>query len=407
MDFLLHKHSAKIEGEVLLSSSKSESNRALLIHALSNGQVKLSNLSDAQDTQTMQRLLKENPETWDVIDAGTTMRFLTAYLAINGTEKTITGSARMKERPIGPLVEALRLLGSKIDYREADGYPPIQISKVAQQTTDEIQIPGNISSQYISALLMIAPTLPKGLTVQLTTEIFSRPYINMTLSLMKLFGATYQWEGQTIYVDSAPYSGGEYTIENDWSGASYWFGFIALSPDPDSSVTIPLLRDHSFQGDRRVATIMSDLGVHTEFLNGKIKLSKKEVTREKITLDLKDCPDLAQTIMVVASVVGVAISFTGLESLKIKETDRIQAMQNELQKVGATLIEDGNTWVLNPTSEIPDHVEIATYLDHRMAMAFAPLCQRTNVLIKDAGVVKKSYPVFWEAAQKVGIKITE
>lgn len=391
-----------------MSPSKSESNRALLIKALAKKDIHLKNLSDAQDTQTMQKLLKENPEEWDVIDAGTTMRFLTAYLAIYGVQKTITGSKRMKERPIGPLVDSLRLLGSTIEYQEAEGYPPIKITKIENQKAHTIEIPGNISSQYISALLMIAPTLPKGLEINLTTEIFSRPYINMTLSLMNRFGAEYQWDEQLIKVPSSTYSDGEYTVENDWSGASYWFSFVALSQNMNSSVTIPLLRHHSFQGDRRIADIMADLGVETEFLDGYIRLTKKEVIQNELQLDLKDCPDLAQTIMVVAGVLGVKIVFTGLESLKIKETDRILAMQNELKKIGVVLLEENDhTWKLLPSEEIPNEVEVDTYLDHRMAMAFAPLSQRTNVLIKDAGVVKKSYPRFWEAVKNTGVTITE
>ena len=407
MDILINKHSASLQGEVTVSSSKSESNRALLIQALSDENIVLSNLSDAQDTQTMQRLLKENPEEWDVLDAGTTMRFLTAYLAVKGDDKIITGSARMKERPIGPLVDALRLVGSEINYLEEDGYPPHQVNRITKQLADQIQIPGNISSQYISALLMIAPTLPNGLVVELTTEIFSRPYIEMTLSLMSLLGASYDWAGRTISVSNAPYGSGEYTIESDWSGASYWYGFIALSADENSTISIPYLRENSFQGDRRMADIMEELGVATEFLEGKIKLSKKGIDKSNLALDLRDCPDLAQTIMVIAGVKGVAITFTGLESLKIKETDRIHAMMTELRKIGIELSEDENTWALKPTHSLPDQVAIDTYLDHRMAMAFAPLSQQMTVLIRDAGVVKKSYPGYWDAVKSVGISITE
>ncbi|MEQ9404871.1 MAG: 3-phosphoshikimate 1-carboxyvinyltransferase [Cyclobacteriaceae bacterium] len=406
MDYLLHKSSARLVGEIRLSPSKSESNRALLIKALSGRNVKLRNLSDAQDTRTMNMLLQKNRITSDVIDAGTAMRFLTAWLAVTGRNKIITGSDRMKQRPIGPLVNALREIGAEIEYLESEGYPPLKINQITTQKTSKISIPGNISSQYISALLMIAPCLPKGLQITLTTGVFSKPYIEMTLDLMRAFGADVKWKGDVISVKKGDYSEGEYVIEGDWSGASYWYAFVALSSDEKSSLLLPSLRTYSSQGDRRISEIMFKLGVVTEFINGKIRLSKKEIEAKQLRLDMRDCPDLAQTVMVVAAGLGVQIEFTGLQSLKIKETDRIQAMKNELNKIGADLIEEENVWHLRPAKELPDTIEVETYEDHRMAMAFAPLTQQMNVIIREPGVVRKSYPGFWEEVKKTGVKIS-
>lgn len=340
------------------------------------------------------------------MDAGTTMRFLTAYLAVTGENKTITGSDRMKQRPIGPLVDALREIGSEIEYLEEEGYPPLQISKLTTQKVAKIAIPGNISSQYISALLMIAPYLPKGLKVELTTAVFSKPYIDMTLGLMKAFGVESKWVKDTISIKKSEYSGGSYTIEGDWSGASYWYGFVALSRDETSTLVLPSLRAYSSQGDKRIVEIMFELGVFSEFENGRVRLSKSLVESNHIKLDMRDCPDLAQTVMVVAAALNVTIDFTGLESLKIKETDRITAMKTELNKIGADLVEKGNTWKLIPTEQLPERVEIDTYEDHRMAMAFAPLSQVMDVIIKEPSVVRKSYPGFWEEVKKTGGKIS-
>ena len=406
MDYLLNLFADRLTGEVRVSPSKSESNRALLINALSGGKITLKNLSDAQDTVTMNMLLKKNRKVWDVIDAGTTMRFSTAYLAVKEEDRIITGSERMRERPIGPLVDALRQIGADIAYEEKEGYPPLKINKLTKQTATKISIPGNISSQYISALLMIAPTLPKGLQIELTSEVFSRPYIEMTLDLMKAFGVENTWSKNIIKIKKGEYEASEYTIEGDWSGASYWYSFVALSKDEKSSITIPKLRTYSSQGDRRIAEIMLQLGVTTEFEHQKIRLTKSEMSFEPINLDMRDCPDLAQTIMVVEAAKEKIVHFTGLESLKIKETDRIQAMKNELNKIGADLIEENSTWQLIPSLILPKEVKVETYEDHRMAMAFAPLCQLMDVTIQEPGVVRKSYPGFWEELKKVGVKIS-
>lgn len=342
----------------------------------------------------------------DVKDAGTTMRFLTAYLAIEGSGQTLTGTDRMKQRPIGPLVDALRSIGASIEYLENDGYPPIKVHKIEDQKGDEISIPGNISSQYVSALLMIAPCLPKGLTIHLTTEVYSKPYIQMTLDLMKEFGAHFRWENQTISVPSQPYEPTNHTIEGDWSGASYWYSFVAIARKK-GYLNLPGIRTYSSQGDQAISDIMYQMGVASNYEYGKVKLLKRDEKRYSISLDFKDCPDLAQTVMVAAAATGITLDMTGLESLKIKETDRVEAMKKELSKIGAMLLESTHKWVLKPSEELPTHVEIDTYEDHRMAMAFAPLCMVMDVTIKDPEVVDKSYPGFWDEIKKLGVAIEQ
>ena len=404
MDYLLEKHTLRLRAKVFLSPSKSESNRALLIQALAEKHVGLRDLSDAQDTQTMLHLLKNDPKIWDVIDSGTAMRFLTAYLAIKGEDKIITGSDRMKERPIGPLVDALRSIGSSIRYLEKEGFPPLRVQAIREQLSHRVSIPAHLSSQYISALLMIAPRLSNGLQIRLSSEVFSKPYILMTLHMMKAFGITSEWIDQTIRVKHGTYSKSNYSIEGDWSGASYWYSMLSLSSDRESSLILPNLRPCSWQGDRRIAEIMQNFGVKTQFLNGSAYLSKTETTaRSSLKLDLRDCPDLAQTLMVVAAAKGIAVVFTGLESLKIKETDRVRAMQIELKKIDAQLKETNKEWLLLPSKCLPDRVDIHTYNDHRMAMAFAPLCQVMSVNIRQSNVVRKSYPSFWDEIKKAFI----
>ena len=402
MNYQLERYHQPLNGDLTLSSSKSESNRALIMNALSRNQLQLKNLSDARDTQTMQRLLSEKKPVWDVLDAGTTMRFCTAYLSIMGSGEIITGSDRMKERPIKPLVDALRKLGAKIDYMTQEGFPPLRISAQKKEAqAQKISIPGHISSQYISALLMIGPTLPDGISIELTGEIFSRPYIEMTLALMHHFGVNSTWQGQTIHIKPQQYQAQSYTIESDWSGASYWYSMVALNQE--SSITLRGLRSHSFQGDQNIVNIMFKMGVKTEFISDRVELTSISVTEINQSIDFKNCPDLAQTVMVVAAIKGIKLTMTGLESLKIKETDRVLAMKNELRKIGGLLNEENGTWWLTPGS-IPERLEtIETYEDHRMAMAFAPVCMIRAITIQDIEVVKKSYPRYWTHLKSVGI----
>lgn len=390
-----------------LSSSKSISNRALLLKALSSNQSVVSNLSDARDTQLMNRLVGSDDKVIDVLDAGTTMRFLTAYFATTGKNKIITGTARMKERPIGILVDALRTLGASIDYLEKEGFPSIETKGFASQKTDRLEIPGNVSSQYISALMMIAPTLPLGLTISLTGKIGSVPYIQMTASLMNEFGVTchLDFDKQIIRVPSKAYTPAHVTVEADWSAISYWYGFTALAET--ANIVLPNVSEKSLQGDRVIANIMDVLGVHSTFTNNTLVLTKKSHS-DKIHWDFKDCPDLAQTVLPVCAAKGITGEFTGLESLRIKETDRIAALQNELGKIGATLTEpQTGTWVLTPGKITGEPITIETYHDHRMAMGLAPLATRTNLIIKDPSVVNKSYPGFWNDMKTVGFIISE
>lgn len=403
-NILLKKRQEKrILGKVNLSASKSESNRLLLINSLAENPLEIKNLSDARDTQTMDSLLKELPAVWDVKDAGTTMRFLTAYLALHGDGHIITGTDRMKQRPIGPLVNALSSIGATISYEENDGFPPLKITKLGEQLTDQLKMPGNISSQYISALLMIAPCLPQGLSIEFTTEVFSKPYIDLTLSLMESFGVVHEWSENKISVKPQVYSPSthEHFVESDWSGASYWYGLLAINP-LGGDIELPYLKKESAQGDSVIASIMEAFGIVTAFEENQIRISKKtQAQKQLLKLNFRSCPDLAQTVMVAAAVNGIELQMTGLESLKIKETDRVAAMQNELKKIGANLTESDNTWILTPSNSLSGQVTIETYEDHRMAMAFAPLSALMDINIKEPEVVNKSYPGFWKELDKL------
>ncbi len=339
------------------------------------------------------------------MDAGTTMRFLTAYFAVSGKNKIITGTPRMKERPIGILVDALRKIGAEIDYLEKEGFPPIETKGFDSQRANQIEIPGNVSSQYISALMMIAPTLPKGLTLSLTGKIGSVPYIEMTAALMQEFGvkATLDLKKQVVEVPSMPYKTAHVTVEADWSAISYWYGFTALANTAD--ITLPNVSEKSLQGDRVIARIMETLGVRSAFENNQLKLSKQNHSNE-LTWDFKDCPDLAQTVLPVCAAKGIRGEFTGLESLRIKETDRIAALQNELAKIGATLTEpQTGKWILTPGKITGETITIDTYHDHRMAMGLAPWATLNDLVINDPSVVNKSYPGFWDDMKAVGFEI--
>ncbi|MEM9324486.1 MAG: 3-phosphoshikimate 1-carboxyvinyltransferase [Bacteroidota bacterium] len=400
---LLHKSDAKLTGDIHLSSSKSESNRVLLMNALSADPFHIENLSDAKDTQTMHRLLSSGEKIWDVMEAGTTMRFCTAYLGLKGQDHVITGTERMKQRPIGLLAEALKHLGTSIRYEEKDGYPPLRISGLKEQSTRELSIPGNVSSQFISALLMIAPVLPRGLELTLTQEIFSRPYIEMTLALMSHFGINHTWEGHVIDIGHQSYIANNYRVESDWSGASYWYAMMAIAPE--GTLRLHGLREKSYQGDQAIVEIMKGFGVETTFEGDTAVISKTGQSKRELTIDFKKCPDLAQGVMVAAALTGIRLQMTGLETLRIKETDRITAMTQELAKIGATLTESSSRWELSPSEKNFDPPIISTYEDHRMAMAFGPLALRSNLSIEEEEVVKKSYPGYWEDLKKVGIRM--
>ena len=375
----------------------------LILNALSGNKSKIHNLSDANDTQLMLKLVGAHDHTIDVEDAGTTMRFLTAYFSVTNQHKVITGTQRMKERPIGILVEALRSLGADIQYAGVPGFPPLEIKQFSGQKTNRLQIRGDVSSQFISALMMVAPSLPKGLTLILEGRIGSRPYIEMTASLMELFGVKCEVLETQVNIPAGSYHPTEFRVESDWSGASYWFSFASLASKAE--LLLPGLFRNSLQGDSAIIRIMESLGVSTSMENDLLKLSKSKQA-ERISWDFTHCPDLAQTVAVVCAAKGVKGNFTGLESLRIKETDRIAALQNELRKIGGYLVEQNNQWELIPSAKLPEKAFFNTYKDHRMAMAFAPLATLMDVEIENPSVVRKSYPGFWDDMKLLGFEIS-
>ena len=403
----LRATSRQLQGTVPLPASKSESNRALIIQAL-NPAIQLQNLSSARDTQTMIRLLASEGQVLDVIDAGTTMRFLTAFCAVTRRDQILTGTPRMCQRPIGPLVEALRSLGANILYWKHEGFPPLHVvSGLERLRGGELAMPGNVSSQFISAILLVAPYLEGGLRLRLTEGISSRPYLNMTLDLMRHFEAEADWAGEeVIEVAEKPYAARSYAIESDWSGASYWYAMLALADSGE--LLLGGLRHGSLQGDSAIVRFMEQLGVTTTFEAEGARLVKSgQALPESLTIDCLETPDLAQTLAVVAAARGIRLHLTGLHTLRIKETDRIRALQQELAKWQVeTEASDETLTILGGFQ--PGQAELHTYDDHRMAMAFAPLALRIPSLVVDEpGVVVKSYPEFWDHLSDIGIQITQ
>ena len=411
----------EIGGTVYLPASKSLSNRALIITALSQrGRAfdeevlgTLQNVSDCDDTQVMMAALREQPETVNVQAAGTAMRFLTAYLSVNPGTHFITGTERMRHRPIAPLVDALRQLGVRIDYMGDEGFPPLRIGGNGVRG-GELELPGGVSSQYISALLMIGPILEDGLTLHLTGQVVSRPYIDMTLEVMRHYGAQAQWSDErTIRVIGGGYNLTPYYIESDWSASSYWYEVIALSPDPNARIVLPGLFRKSLQGDNAVQRIFRPLGVETQFIHDAdglegVVLQKAPVQIRQLSLDFANQPDLAQTLVVTCTMLDIPFCFTGLQSLKIKETDRMAALRTELSKLGYKLREEQGSVLRWDGERIPAQPDAAidTYEDHRMAMAFAPACLRTGAIrINEPQVVSKSYPAFWSDLKKIHFEV--
>lgn len=397
-----------INTNILLPSSKSICNRALIIKALSNYDGKIENLSDCDDTFVMVRALSEMTDTIDIMAAGTAMRFLTAYLSVTDGERIITGTERMRQRPIKILVDALRSLGADIEYVENEGFPPLKI-RGKELNGNMISLPGDISSQYISALMMIGPTLKNGLTLNLTGDIVSKPYINLTIQIMKEFGANAEWTDEdTISISNETYKPTPYYVESDWSAASYWYEMTALSDN--ARVELPGLFEKSFQGDSKVAELFEQLGVRTEYGNKNVVLSKNGKVTDRMEYDFVNQPDLAQTFVVTCCMMGIPFCFSGLQSLKIKETDRMVALINEMKKLGY-VISESNGSVLSWNGERCEgdiNPAIDTYEDHRMAMAFAPAALKLkNIIINNPQVVSKSYPGFWKDLTKAGFNIME
>ena len=401
-----------LSADINLPASKSISNRALIIHALSGGQLP-QNLSDCDDTRAVVNALRDMPETLDVGAAGTAMRFMTAYLAVTEGEHVITGSERMRHRPVGVLVDALRMLGATINYVAEEGYPPLHISG-HPLLGGKLEIPGNVSSQFISALLLIGPVMHLGLSLHLTGEIVSRPYIDLTIHVMHGFGAEVDWTSpDTIEVQPRPYSNAPYLIENDWSASSYWYELASLYSISEANVSMRGLEDSSRQGDSVVKYIFSLLGVKTAFdepHSGKpttVRLTRHLDSVSQLSYDFLNCPDLAQTVVATCCGLGVTFHFTGLASLRIKETDRLVALQRELRKLGFIIQIINNEELLWDGSVCEPSMEpIDTYEDHRMAMAIAPLAVKfPGLRINNPEVVTKSYPDFWKDLRKASFTI--
>lgn len=405
----LHIHKSSIlnhPSEITITGSKSETNRLLLLQALFP-QIEINNLSDSDDSQVMQEALKTKSEVIDIHHAGTAMRFLTAYFAIQEHgEVILTGSSRMKQRPIEVLVNALNSLGANISYLETKGCPPLKIQG-SNLTKDKVTLNANVSSQYISALLLIAPKLKNGLELTLEGEITSIPYINMTLALLEEIGVDVSFKNNIIKVNhKSTINNHKLIIESDWSSASYWYSIVALS-DIGTKITLSSYKKNSLQADAVLVDIYKNFGVETYFERNAIILTKTENKGLQHTYNLKDSPDIAQTIAVTCFGLGLGCHLTGLHTLKIKETDRLEALKNELTKLGAKVSVTNESLTLESSEKIKDNISIKTYQDHRMAMAFAPLALKRNLIIEDAMVVSKSYPSFWEDLKLVGFKISE
>lgn len=400
-DLTLRHQSGNLHGRIQITGSKSESNRMLLLQAL-YPKITLDNLSNSDDTVAMKSGLESDKNMVDIGHAGTSMRFLSAYYStLENQEKILTGSSRMQERPIGVLVDALRQLGADISYLKNEGYPPLLI-KGKRLTASEVRLSANISSQYITALMLIASSLPDGLRLYLEGKITSIPYIEMTLSLLHKIGVDAIFSGQHIQVfPKKDITQITHAVESDWSSASYYFSMVALAKEAD--VSLSTYKKDSLQGDRVLMDVYQQFGVKSSIENNTLALKKQTMGSTHVQLDLSDAPDIAQTIAVTCYGLGISCSLTGLHTLKIKETDRLVALQNELSKLGATIeITDKSLHLHKRTNPIRPNVMIETYHDHRMAMAFAPLGLLVPIRIQDADVVTKSYPGFWKDLEQNG-----
>ena len=396
----LHITTDNITVRIDLPASKSISNRALILDALAYSPYDIQNLSDCDDTQALVNALDSNETTFDIGAAGTTMRFLTAFLSKTVGEWIITGSERMKQRPIKLLVDGLNSLGARVEYVEKEGFPPLRIFGSAL-VGGEIHLNGSVSSQYISALMMIAPLMQDGLKIILDGKIISRPYINMTLQMMREYGVEVQFEDNVIHIEPQEYQPIPYKVESDWSAASYWYEMLALVGK--GGIYLDGLTQDSFQGDSKVAELFAQLGVETTYLSDGVLLTPNKTITQKMEYNFTDQPDLAQTFAVTCCLKGIPFQFSGLQSLKIKETNRIAALTNELGKLGFVLIEprEGMLAWDNERCETAEIVSIATYDDHRMAMAFAPVALLRPISIENPQVVSKSYPNFWDDFEKI------
>lgn len=395
-----------IRATINLPASKSLSNRAHIIRALSGKDFEIENLSEAEDTKILLKALQSKEKTIDVGAAGTAMRFLTAYFAVGNEEKILTGTERMKQRPIAPLVDALKSLGADIEYFEKAGFPPIRI-KGKRLAKNEVEVDGTISSQFLSALLMIAPVLQNGLTITIKENLVSKPYAEMTIGLMKHFGVSVSWEENTIEIAHQNYIPKPYKVEADWSATAFWYSLVAISKDAE--ITLADLQKNSLQGDSVLPELMKSFGVTTEFSNQGIVLKRIkpfDYAQGDIRIDFTNFPDLAQSFTVLAVALDLQIKFSGIENLKLKETDRISALQTELKKFGKEFVKEGDYYTLKGQFKNSEQT-IETYDDHRMVMAFSPLALVCpNISIQNPDTVKKSYPGFWNDLKKSDLMVT-
>lgn len=408
MDITLHKSKlVNRKSKITITGSKSESNRLLLLQALFP-EIELENVSNSDDSNLMINALASKEKVVDIHHAGTAMRFLTAYFAVQeGRETVLTGSKRMKERPIKILVDALRELGAEISYLENEGFPPIAINGKTL-TKNKVSLKANVSSQYISALLLIASKLENGIVLTLEGDITSVPYINMTLRLLNEIEIKTQFENNviTVFPSKEKPESKTLTVESDWSSASYYFSIAALS-EVGTEITLSSYKSNSLQGDSCLVKIYKHFGVTSQFNKNSITLTKEAVALQPLDLDLKNAPDIAQTIAVTCFALGVSCNLIGLHTLKIKETDRLVALKTEIEKLGGEVDITDKSLHLKTSKVIKPMVPIATYNDHRMAMAFAPIALKQGLIIEDAGVVSKSYPTFWDDLEMLGFNITK
>jgi 3-phosphoshikimate 1-carboxyvinyltransferase len=404
MNYRISHPTKKVRGDIQLPASKSISNRALIIQALCSEPFEIHNLSEAKDTQVLQQILNDSSKEINVGDAGTTMRFLTGFLALQKGEHILTGSRRMRERPIRILVETLKTLGANISYLQKEGFPPLQI-KGHKLLGGTLEVNSSISSQYISTLLLIAPTLEKGLTIHLKRTLVSKPYIEMTLSIMAYFGVESEWKGNCITIKQQVYQAKNITIESDWSAAAFWLEIVSLSRE--SNITLKGLHKNSWQGDQKVLSLFEGLGVKGNLTDNGLSIRKSGVINVLRQYNLLDTPDLAQPLISALAGTEKETLITGLQTLQIKETDRLKALKKELKKLGVKATINKQALKLRSINlQTPKEI-LATYNDHRMAMCLAPLALQTEgIIIQDIDVVEKSYPTFWEDLKKVGFKIT-
>lgn len=396
-----------INGVIKLPASKSISNRVLILNALSYSESPIENVAECDDTRVMLEALDSDGNQFNIGAAGTAMRFLTAFLSKIVGEWTITGTERMKNRPIRILVDAINQLGGKIEYIEKEGFPPLRIYGSALHG-GELALDGSVSSQYISALLMIAPTMEKGLVLKLQGEVISKTYIQLTLRLLEEFGIKSSWNGNVIKILPQEFTPKPFVVESDWSAASYWYQMVALSEDAE--IELLGLFKNSGQGDSKVAELFQQLGVNTKFTKNGVILSKTDSIAPKFIYNFVDQPDLAQTFVVTCCLLNIPFYFSGLQTLKIKETDRILALKNEMLKLGY-VVTDKKDSVMEWSGEriaTTGIAEIATYEDHRMAMAFAPAALRVpEIVITEPMVVTKSYPNYWDHLASMGFIISK